>query len=77
MSVAAVAGLELLATTLADKHMATVLLKFVLVRRWYRHYRGEPSLSLVLCPTTLIPSSNNMNSLTNPPSTLAGPGASR
>ena len=31
-----VVGLELLATTLADKHMATVLLKFVLVRRWQR-----------------------------------------
>ena len=29
-------GLELLATTLADKHMATVLPNFVLVRRWQR-----------------------------------------
>ena len=38
VSVDAVVGLELLATTLADKHMATVLLKFVLVRRWHRHY---------------------------------------
>ena len=28
-----VVGLELFATTLADKHMATVLPKFVLVRR--------------------------------------------
>ena len=29
-------GLELLATTLTDKHMATVLPKFVLIRRWQR-----------------------------------------
>ena len=29
-------GLELLATTLADKHMATVVPKFVLVMRWQR-----------------------------------------
>ena len=33
-SVDAVVGLELLATTLADKHMATTLPTFVLVRRW-------------------------------------------
>ena len=31
-----VVGLELLATTLADKHIATVLPKFVLVRCWQR-----------------------------------------
>ena len=36
MTVDAVVGLELLATTLADKHMATVLPNFVLVRRWQR-----------------------------------------
>ena len=36
VSVDDVVGLELLATTLADKHMATVLPKFVLVRRWQR-----------------------------------------
>ena len=36
VSVDAVVGLELLATTLADKHMATVLPKFVLVRCWQR-----------------------------------------
>ena len=29
-------GLELLATTLADKHMATVLTKFVLIKCWQR-----------------------------------------
>ena len=34
VSVDAVVGFELLATTLADKHMATVLPSFVLVRRW-------------------------------------------
>ena len=33
VSVDAVVGLELLATTFADKHMATVLPNYVLVRR--------------------------------------------
>ena len=36
VSVDDVVGLELLTTTLADKHMATVQPKFVLVRRWKR-----------------------------------------
>ena len=36
VSVDAVVGLELLATNLADKHMATVLPKFVLFRRWQK-----------------------------------------
>ena len=36
VTVDAVVGLERLATTLADKHMATVLPNFVLVRRWQR-----------------------------------------
>ena len=36
VSVNAVVGLELLATTLADKHMATVLPNSVLVRRLQR-----------------------------------------
>ena len=36
VSVDDVVGPELLATTLADKHMATVLPNFVLVRRWQR-----------------------------------------
>ena len=39
--------------------------------------RVEPSLSLMLCPPTLIPSSDNMISLTKLPSTPAGPVASR
>ena len=34
--VGAVVLIELLATILADKHMATVLSHFVLVRRWQR-----------------------------------------
>ena len=36
LTVDAVAGLELLATTLADKRVATVLANFVLVLRWQR-----------------------------------------
>ena len=36
VSVDAVVGVKLLATTLAHKHMATVLPNFVLVRRWQR-----------------------------------------
>ena len=36
VSVDIVVGLKLLATTLADKHIATVMPKFVLVRRWQR-----------------------------------------
>ena len=67
VSVDAVVGVELLASILADKHTATV--------HCNRHYRGEPSLSLVLCPPTQIPSSNNMISITNLPSTAAGPPA--
>ena len=52
----AVVGVELLATTLTGKHIATVLPNFVLARHLQRlkklcdrHYRVEPSLSLVLC----------------------------
>ena len=82
VSVDAVVGLELLATTLADKHMATVLLNFVLVRHWQRleslvtDKTGVNTLSLVLCPPTPI-SSKNMNVLTNLPASLAGPSTSR
>ena len=36
VSVDAVVGLKLLATTLADTHMATALPNFVLVMRWQR-----------------------------------------
>jgi hypothetical protein len=84
VSVDAVVGVELLATTLAGKHIATVLPNFVLAKHLqrlkkfcHRHYRGEPSLSLVLCPPTLVPSSNNIISLTNLPSTPAGHVASK
>ena len=43
----------------------------------HSHFRGEPSLSLVLCPPTLIPARNNMISLTNLPPTPVGPVTSR
>ena len=78
-----VVRVELIATTLAGKHMATVLPKFVLARHFQRPERfvtditGMNPLSLMcFFPPTLIPSSN-MISLTNLPSTPAGPGASR
>ena len=45
------------------------------LKRCHRHYRGEPSLSLVLCSLTLSPSSNNMISPTNLPLKSSGPGA--
>ena len=35
VSIDAVVGLEILATTLADKHVATMLPNFVLVSRWH------------------------------------------
>ena len=72
-----------LATTLADKYMATVLLNCVLVKCWKRLESLVTDITVVnlisvLCfDTTLVPSSNNMYSLTNPPLTPAGPGASR
>ena len=59
VSVDADVGVELLATTLAGKHIATVL------------------PNLMLCPPTLIPSSDIIISLTNLPSTPAGPVASK
>ena len=71
VSVGAVVGLELLATTLADKHMSTFLLNCVQVRRLQRlaslvtDITGVNPFSHVLCPTTLIPSSNYRNFLTN------------
>ena len=83
VSVDAVGGVELLATTLAGKHIATVLPNFVLAKHLQRlesvvtDITGVNHLSLVLCPPKLIPSSNNMISLTNLPSTPAGPGARR
>ena len=83
VSVDAVVGVKLLATTLASKHMANVLPNFVLARQLQRlenfvtEITGEHPLSLVLCPHTRLPSSNKIISLTNLPSTPAGPGASR
>ena len=56
VSVYAVVGVELLATTLAGKHMATVLPNFVLARQLQRlesfvtYITGVNYLSLVLCP---------------------------
>ena len=79
VSVDAVVGLELLAKTLADKHMNTVLPNCVLVRDWQRleslvtDITWMNPFSHMLCPTTLIPTSNNMNSLRNLPLTSSGP----
>ena len=60
VSVDAVVWVELLATTLAYKHMATMLPNFVLVRRWQRHESlvtditgvNPLSLSYALSPRT-------------------------
>ena len=81
VSVDAVVGVELLATNFAGKHMATVLPNFVLARHLQRLESSVTditggTLSLVLYPFTLIPSSNNMISLTNLPLTPAGRSAS-
>ena len=73
VSVDAVVGVELLATTLAGKNMATVLPNFVLARHLQRLESfvtditgvNPLSLSIVLCPPILIPSSYNMISLTS------------
>ena len=78
VSVDTVIWVELLATTLAGKHIATVLPNFVLPKHFQRlesfvtDLTGVNPLSL-LCfvPPTLIPS------LTNLPLTSAGPVASR
>ena len=79
VSVDAVVGVELLATTLAGKHLATVLPNFVLARHLQRLEsfitditEVNPFSLLCFVPPTLIPSSNNMISLTNLPSTPAG-----
>ena len=84
VSVDAVVRVELLATTLAGKHMATFLQNFLLSRHLQRlesfvtNITGVNPLTL-LCfvPPTLIPSINNMTSLTNLPLTPAVPGARR
>ena len=83
MPVYAVVCLELFATLLADKHMATVLPNFVLVSRSQRldslvtSITGVNPLILVCFVPPLIPSSNNMNSLTNLLLISSGPGVSR
>ena len=83
VSVDAVVRDELLATTLAGKHIATVLQNFVLaghlqrIESFVTDITGVNPLTLLICPPTLIPSSSNMISLTSLPSTPAGPGASR
>ena len=83
VSVNAVVGVELLATTLACKHKATVLPNFVLAKHLQRleslvtDITEVNPLSLVRCPPTMISSSNNMISITNLPLTPAGSGASR
>ena len=77
VSVDAVVGVKLLATTLAGKHMATVLPNFVLARQLQRLESFVTDITGVLCPSTLIPSRKDMISLTNLPSTPAGLGASR
>ena len=82
VSVDAVVGVELLSTTFAGKHIASVLPNFVLARHLQRlesfvtDITGTLSLSLVLCLFTLIPSSNIMISLRNLPLKPAGPSAS-
>ena len=56
VSVDAVVGFKLLATTLAGKHMATMLPNFLLARQlqrlesFFTDITGVNSLSLVLCP---------------------------
>ena len=80
VSVDAVIGVEILATTLAGNHMATVLPQIVLARHLQRlksfvtDITGMNPLSL-LCfvPPTGIPSSKKIIFLTNLPSTPEGP----
>ena len=83
VSVDAVVGVELLATTPTGKHMASVLPNFVLARHLQRlesfvtYNTVVNPLSLVLCRPTLIPFSNNMIFLINLSLTPTGPGARR
>ena len=83
VSVDAVVGSELLATTLAGEHMAAELPNFMLARHlprlesFFTDITEVNPLSLVLCPPTLMPSNNNMISLTNLHLTPAGQGARR
>ena len=69
VSVDAAVGVELLATTIAGKYMATVLSNYVLAWHLQRLESFVTDITevnpffLVLCPPSLIPSSNNMISL--------------
>ena len=84
VSVDAVVGVECLATTLAGKHMATVLPNFVLARQLQRLESfvtditevNPLSLSCALSPHT-DPMQQQHDFLTNLSSTPAGPGSSR
>ena len=80
MSVGATVGVELLATTHADKHMANVLPNLLLVLRWQRLeilVTDITEVNPVSLGFSLFPSSNYINSPTNLPSPPEGPGASR
>ena len=74
VSVDAVVGVELLATTPAGKRMATVLLNFVLALNLQRLENFVTDITEVK-PFSLL--CNNMISLTNLPLTPAGAGARR
>ena len=80
MSVGATVGVELLANTHADKYMANVLPDLLLFMRWQKHDNLVTNITEVnpvsLC-LSLFPSSNYINSPTNPTLTHAGPGGSR
>ena len=80
MSVGATVGVELLGLTHANKEMANVLQNLLLVMRWQRleiRVTDITEVNPVSLFLSLFPSSNYINSPTNPPSTPAGPGASR
>ena len=80
ISIVATVGVELLATTHADKHMANVLPNLLLVMRWQRLeilVTNITEVNPVSLSLSLFPSSDYINSPTNLPLTPAGPGASR
>ena len=80
ISIVAPVGVELLATTYADKHMANVLPNLLLVMRWQRLeilVTNITEVNPVSLSLSLFPSSDYINSPTNLPLTPAGPGASR
>ena len=80
ISIVATVGVELLATTHADKDMANVLPNNLLVMRWQRFEILVTDITEVnpVSPSlSLFPSSDYINSSTNPPLTPSGTGASR